>query len=322
MIVCLLMLVVACGNSATPSGASRSPFLGGTSALQLEFERDAPPSEVTDRNFPFKVVLNIENQGEHDITENDIKIGLSGINQGDFLGVSNNDFAEGTRLEAPINGKKQDPEGGVIDGGIAFVTIPDGNNNFVFRQLSGNTPFTFQANVCYRYETKATGRLCILKNLFKSDFSDELCNPNSGRDIFSSSGPVQLSQLKQHVDSDDRITFSFDVSHSGSGELFKTENDIMSGCPRDNQGLEIESRDKVYVSVETRGLPFDPVCNIESGSSSGEVRLVSGSRTITCTLDLPLSEQRTDFESILDITVDYLYDQSIKKEVLVKHVGS
>ena len=57
-----------------------------------------------------------------------------------------------------------------------------------------------------------------------------------------------------------------------------------------------------------------------SAKKSGPIKLVSGKRTITCTLDMPAD--RTDFRKLIDINVDFNYQQKIDTQVLVKHIVS
>ena len=90
LLVSLVLLLTACAGGGDKKGgqlASETPFIGGNTGLTIKFVPGAPPDEVTDnRNFPFGVSLQIENNGETEVQagpENGY-IKLLGINPVDF----------------------------------------------------------------------------------------------------------------------------------------------------------------------------------------------------------------------------------------------
>ncbi len=335
-----LMLLLACSKSSSTTSAPKNPFIGGSRALTMEFEKDSPPPEVTDLGFPFKVVLTVRNDGEASIKNDDVLIGLTGFLPQDF-GVTYEDIKEDKRVSEDLLSKVRDPEGKIIDGTTAFVTFPKDDfrggagRSFAARDVLGNTPYTVKASMCYLYNTRAIGRFCVLKNLLDTRPENQICNPNSGRPIYSSSGPVQVTNFRQYPVSQSQITFSFDVIHSGIGDLYAPTTTLR--CPRDDSVLRRSLQDIVNVYVdfegsvglETRsrtgatarsGLLTNLNCNLEQ-KNAGPIRLVRGSRTVTCNVDLPPSERRTDFETNVNIFIEYFYDQSISTQVLVKNLG-
>lgn len=334
VILCVLTLFLAsCLKSSQPSGAPRNPFIGGTQGLVVVFEEDSPPPEVTDAYFPFRVVLKLTNEGETDVSNRDVNIGLAGISGRDFNvdpSLLQDDFR--IRNDGNILAKDRDPDGDIIPGGIAYVTIPPEQYGeegaFISGPVSGNTPFTFQANVCYPYSTLATTRLCIISNIADTE-NNRICNPNGAKPIYSSSSPVQVSNLRQYAVGRDEngldvVRFSFDVSHRGSGTVYSRHDTFGTRagiCPRYDVSEKLRFEDKVYVFVDPRAkLGYDSLeCGLENRGNHGNIRLIGGKNTVTC--EMRYERTFTDFESVFDIDVLFNYDQSIKREVLVKHVS-
>ena len=55
-----------------------------------------------------------------------------------------------------------------------------------------------------------------------------------------------------------------------------------------------------------------------SSETSGYITLMNGKRAVTCTQDL--DPGRNDFETNVEITLDYNYRDSVQQDVLVKHL--
>jgi hypothetical protein len=326
-----LFIISGCGSGG--DGISlQDPFLGGTQGLEIGFLKDSPPEEVTDGGgFPFQALVSIKNQGEHNLVQNNVRVDLTGIRASNF-GVVKADITN-LKPDADPTARKKDSEGNIIDAVETIVTIPGNSKNFNFGAdlISGNTDYRFRANVCYNYQTNAIAQICVLKSLINVD-DNAICDPKGSKQIFSSASPVQVTGFKQTVVGEDKIQFSFDVIHSGSGEVFKqktitfeTDTSQRNGCPTDSGGRRSEEN-KVVVDVNT-GLGTALDCGIvpavanENGHAAGEVKLVNGRKTIVCTQTLQPSTSRQDFEKTVDVRVDFNYFDSIEKRVLVKHIG-
>jgi len=321
-------------GQSLPTGAPTDAFIGGREGVVFEFEKDAPPPEVTDgAAFPFKAILNFENKGEFKVLKNQIRVRIVGFNPGDFSqtysgiatgilvgryepkDVTNSD-GYGFTIEQDLEPKTRTPEGEVIDGGITFLSFPSGGY-FNAVQFPGNTEFSFKAEVCYKYQTKAVAKLCVLQNLIDSK-PDALCNPNEGKEIYSSGSPVQITNFRQNVVGQDSIVLSFDVVHSGSGTIYKDQGtDADEGiCPRDDSARRRSSLDKIHLIIKHNNLEVTNKCSVETG---GFVRLIDGRRTVTCRLDL-YGRRQADYESLVEIQADFNYDESKTTKVLVKHL--
>lgn len=330
----LLVIITACQQGKPQTGAPTSPFIGGTSGLVINFEKDAPPPEVTDGgSFPFNAIVRLVNEGEADVKKEDVIVGISGPPPRTF-GVEDSSLVN-QQPQDDLSPKTRGPDGKVIEGGTVFVTLPPTSGNpdkdyLKAVSFAGNTPFTFRADVCYKYKTRGSTKLCVLKDLLNVDQQD-LCQPNGIRQVFSSGAPVQLANFRQSVAGQNRITFSFDIVHSGNGNIFQASRETAAGkdvpsCPRDSIRDLRAKQDRVKARISVEGLSgvqneqdLRAVLTCNNIDQNGEVILISGKRTIICNLDLT-GKHNADFESIVNMELDYNYDDNKETTVLVKHL--
>ncbi|MBI3036079.1 hypothetical protein HYY71_07205 [Candidatus Woesearchaeota archaeon] len=328
LLVCLILLVSACKKSgAASTGAPTKPFIGGTSGLTISFLKDNPQPEVTDDDtFAFKAIVSLKNEGEFQIRNGDIKANLVGFDPTDFDSdlsqVINRPLDDGIDL----SGRRQDAEGNIVDGETAYISFPK-DTDFRPRKFSGNTEFTFRADVCYAYQTKSNAKLCILRDMINVR-DDAICKPTGSRTVYSTGAPVQVTNFRQSVVGKEKISFSFDISLSGNVDIFRDKNDVTpssgfdSACPRDpRKRREVENKVKIQVKHIP---PSDPIItNIKCGGlesgDQGIVTLVNGKRTLTCTADL--DPNRNDLEKVIEVVMDYNVLDNKETKVLVKHLA-
>lgn len=323
LLICLVLVMSACkSKSASTGGAPRTPFIGGTAGISMNFEKDSPPPEVTDdESFAFKVIVRLKNEGEHKVEKSDMKLNLVGFDPNDF-GKSFSDLKD-VQPEDVLDAKRKDSEGNIVEGTTTFALFPRGSDNFIPAKFSGNTEFTFRTEACYNYETLANTKLCILRDMINVR-DKSLCKPNGARTTYSSAAPVQVSNFRQSVVGKDKLSFSFDISVSNNVEIFSDRNKPSSfdaACPKDPR-LRRENENRV--TVEITEIPVDPVvtglkCGGLDSGSKGEVILVSGKRTLTCTIDLVAD--RVDLEKVLGVKVSYNVMDNKETKVLVKHLA-
>lgn len=335
--VVLLFLVAACdGGGDISTGAPTTPFLGGSGGLEIKFLEGSPPAEVTDGNsFPFNAIVSIKNVGEFDLNKRDVNVSLIGISPSDFDVASDN--IVGKIPEDDPVGRQRDSEGNIIEPIDTFVEFPqevegDGKTEFNFKgDVTGNTIFVFRADVCYKYSTQVLSEICVLEN--QIDVADDaVCTPSESKSVFSSSSPIGVTSFRQNVVGKNKLQFSFDIVHSGSGNVFRSDASTPHpDCPKDPTTRR-RNENKVNVTVDT-GLTDVTAPNklncvgLTTGSSgaelsiaNGDVILVNGKRTITCTQGLEVP--RSDFKKNVDINLIFNYLDNVDKEVLVKHLVS
>ena len=340
LLVCLILLVSACKKSgAATGGAPRTPFIGGTAGITMNFEKDSPPPEVTDdSSFAFNAIVRLKNDGEFPVDKDNIKVNLVGFDPADFDKTF--DDLKNAIPEDTLDAKRKDAEGNIVEGTTTFVTFPKKGGTgdfFTPTKFPGNTEFTFRADACYFYATQSNTKLCLLKDMININ-DGSLCLPNGGRTTYSSSAPVQVSNFRQTVVGKNKISFSFDVALSGNVDIFwnkgagtpniqtgdfrKPISDFDFACPRaPQQRRERENR----VAVEITEIPNDPVfqnlkCGGLDNTAKGTVILVSGRRTITCTVELV--DNRLDLEKVVGVNLFYHVLDSKETKVLIKHLAS
>lgn len=338
LLVCLVLLVSACKKSgAATGGAPRTPFIGGTAGITMNFEKGNPPEEVTDdESFAFNTIIRLKNEGEFPVHKDNIRVNLVGFDPADF--GKNFDDLKNVVPEDTLDAKRKDAEGNIVEGTTTFATFPKTRGDFFTpTKFPGNTEFTFRADACYFYATQSNTKLCVLKDMINTN-EESLCRPNGGRITYSSSAPVQVSNFRQSVVGKNKISFSFDVALSGNVDIFWKKDDgtpnIKTGdfrhqisdfdvaCPRaPQQRREMESR----VAVEITEIPDDPIFqNLKCGglgdTSKGTVILVNGIRTITCTVELV--DNRLDLEKVVGVNLFYNVLDIKEQRVLIKHLAS
>lgn len=338
LFIFLILLVSACKKSgATTGGAPRTPFIGGTAGITMNFEKGSPPDEVTDdESFAFNAIIRLKNDGEFPVDKESMRVNLVGFDPADFGKTF--DSIRDAKAEDTLDAKRKDAEGNIVEGTTTFVTFPKTPGDF-FKptKFPGNTEFTFRADACYFYATQSNTKLCILKDMINTN-EESLCLPNGGRITYSSSAPVQVSNFRQSVVGKNKISFSFDVVLSGNVDIFWNKDDgtpnIKSGdfkhqissfdvaCPRTPQlRRERESR----VAVEITEIPDDPIfqnlkCGGLGNSDKGTIILVNGRRTITCTVELV--DNRLDLEKVVGVNLFYNVLDIKEQRVLIKHLAA
>lgn len=300
MLMALLILLAGCKEGETI--ITSKPFIGGTDSIEFEFIEGSPPPEVYDGgNFPFEVTVNLENQGEYDVPKDKIKVDLAGFYPPDF-----NNPGIVMQPEEDLDKSYIDSEGNTIPGTITYLTFPGFN---FMSELPANNEYRIRANICYVYGTLAEADLCVLDDLTKTE--DQVCVVNEKKTVFSSAAPVQIENFQESIAGTDKITFSFEIVHRGSGAISKKETDCSD---------ETIDKDKVWVEIDS-GLDGLKCSGLSDGTDiTGHTTLYSGKRMIRCTQDISASDlQEKDFEKKVSIRATYDYKEHEQITILVKH---
>lgn len=301
LIIGLFVLVGCEQDVALPSG-KETPFVGGTTGLLIDLLDDSPPAEVTDGgNYPFDVVVKLENAGETLVVKDDVIVEISGIDPGEF-GLADEDLVKNP--DEDLEATRKSSEGSKVKGTLTYVTFSGFNYG---GSLSGNSAFIFRADVCYKYGTIANANLCILKDLIDVD-KNALCKANERKTVHNSGAPVQVTSFEENVRGTDKIAFTFDIEHRGNGRIYKKDTQC-SGDLRTDE-------DKVWVSVDS-GLEDLKCTGLSETDTEGYINLYDSKRTITCTQDI---DPPSDREKIVRIDLEYDYEEDTQTKVIVKHL--
>lgn len=309
LIAATVLILAFSGCSTTestgPTGEKLKAFIGGTNGVTLSFAPGTPPPEVFDKGeFPFDVSIILKNQGEADVAQGDYFVRLSGIDPADFS-KSSADFT--IHPDEDLDGMRKDPEGNIIEGSEVYVDFSGLNYQ---DELSGNSQFNIRADVCYKYQTVVNSKLCVKEDMLDTE-DNAVCTITESKQIQNSGAPVQITSFEQTVAGRDKIAFTFEISHVGSGSVHQTNSDCST---------ETVDENRVYVEVNT-GLSGELSCSGlgSGGSYSGEVVLYEGKRTVRCT---QIVDTTADFEKITEIKLTYDYKDDVSSQVLVKHSPS
>ncbi len=326
LLVCLVLLISACKKGGATTGAApRTPFIGGTAGISMNFEKDSPPPEVTDdTSFAFDAIIRLKNEGETAVDRNNIRVNLIGFDPNDF-GKTFSDLRD-KQPDDTLQSKKRDSEGNIIEGNPTFVMFPSSGDSFVPKKFSGNTEFTFRAEACYLYQTQANTKLCVLRDMINVN-DRSLCKPTAARTLYSSAAPVQITNFRQTVVGKEKISFSFDIVLSGNVDIFFSKSETTpssnfdSACPSAPRARR-EVEDQVKVAITE--IPEDPIFrNIKCGGLEsgfkGTVKLINGKRTLTCTVELV--SDRIDLEKTMGINLLYNVRDNKETKILIKHLA-
>lgn len=302
-LVISLFVLVGCEKDANLPSGKETPFIGGTTGLLIDLLDDSPPKEVTDGgNYPFDVVVKIENAGETVVLKEDAIVEISGMDPTEF-GLTNADLIKNP--DENLEATRKDSEGNKVKGTLTYVTFTGFNYG---GSLSGNTPFTFRADVCYKYGTIANAKLCILADLIEVD-DNAICKANERKTTYNSGAPIQITSFEESVRGTNKLAFTFDIEHRGNGRIYKQDTDC-SGDLRTDE-------DKIKVSVDS-GLSGLKCTGLSDGTDTeGYVNLYDSKRTITCTQDI---DSPSNLEKVVKITLNYDYEEDTATKVIVKHL--
>jgi hypothetical protein len=285
-------------------------FIGGTQGIEIEFRQGMPPAEVWDANtYPFDISVEIENKGEWNTNQGEVKIQLSGFNAAAF-GVTEQDLIKAPQED--IRGLSRDMQGNILP---ATITNVDFTGLAYQGTLSSDEQFVITADICYSYGTKATSKICIKRDLRGVDA--RVCTVTEEKEIKNSGAPLQIVELRESAAGQDQIQVTFKIQNQGTGAPYQ----LGSKCP---QELTERTRkvDTVFVKVDS-GLPAQPACssmkdengNVVPDTNEGYVKLINGEAIVSCRQAV---QTTTDFEQLINLELQYDYEQAIESPLLVK----
>jgi len=296
-------VLISCGGG--DAGSATSPFIGGTLGLDIKFQEAAPPREVFDGgDFPFDIVLILENVGERPVQRKDVEVSITGFRPEEFSSTP------GEMKKSPTEdliAKRKNPEGQIIPGNPVFVEFTGFNHQG--KIVGAAQQFPIQAGVCYKYGTIANTQLCSRKDVL-SALDTGVCKVNEDKTVFNSGAPVQVSTITQNARGKDRIGFTFKIVHSGTGKIYEAK-----GGERCDASIR-KDVNKVHVKVDT-GLAGLSCTGLGEGGTEGLVTLYNGEKIVTCTQQL----EGRDFKFQLLIDLEYDYEEFIETTLNVKASG-
>ncbi|MFH1510477.1 MAG: hypothetical protein ABIF10_02200 [Candidatus Woesearchaeota archaeon] len=299
----LLSVLLGCTSQNTQTSIKSTPFVGGTTGVTIGFSADSPPVEVDDGGqFPFDVVVELRNMGEHTVRQADAEVIITGIKPEQF---SKTEGELKQQPEEDLTSTKKDPEGAITEGPPVFVTFSGFNHK---QKLVGNKEFTIRAEVCYLYKTNAMAQLCVRKDNINPE-KEGVCEVSEQKTIYGSGAPVQVTSFKEYSRAKNKVGFQFEVTHLGKGDIFEKT----SKC-----NTERRYGDRVFVEVNAHfdsGLKCSGLS--EGSDTSGYVKLYGDKRIVSCTQEV---NTNSDYETPVDITLTYDYREGTQTPIIIKHL--
>jgi len=300
-----LFLLTACTQGGQT--AELAQFIGGTQGVVVSFEPQTPPAEVFDGGFsPFDVVVRLENKGEETIKAADTTVRITGILEPEF-NLKSGDLTK--RVNEELTAVRKNPTGTLLPGNPVFVEFKNFNH---VTPITGNAlDFPLRADVCYKYATKASTLLCSRANILQPE-PNGICEVTADKPVANSGAPIQVKNVKQAARSASSVTFSFDITHAGTGLVYEQGSTCLKG--------ERRFEDSITVSVETRvpGLSCTGFEGGGDGKATTTTKMYNGVKTVTCTQSFP---SNTDAVIPVTINVGYDYEERVQTTVTVKHSG-
>ena len=303
VMIAIMIFLIGCAGEGEQIEIT-SPFIGGTSGVVADFV-DLRPEVFDGGRDPFDIVVKLENTGEAEVLQENVKVKISGINPAEF-----NKLEEGLTAspDDDLMAKMKDAQGNVIPGAQVFLEFKELNH--VSPITGGQLDLPLRADVCYLYNTKAVSKICVRENIL-NPAPEGICEITGSKPLFNSGAPVQFSNFKESARSRDKIGFSFEVRNAGTGDVFG-KNTL---CSKD----ERKNKDAVYMRVDSN-LPGLSCTGLESKgrTAEGYITLFSGSKIVTCTQTIAT---RIDFEQLVILEAEYDYEEFKQTSITIKSSG-
>jgi hypothetical protein len=320
VVVMSVLFLAGCTGGGNQS-SSTAPFVGGTSGLVVSFVDNAPPAMVTDTDFPFNIIVNLENAGEFSIPVGGVAVTINGMNPADF-GSGASGAITGTN-GLPLTGMSRDFSGNVIQGAQDQVTLPAQGLTYNFARqgkLTGSLEIPLSASVCYAYKTTASGSFCIKKDTISN--VPGICEATGAQTIYSSGAPVQVTALTESSAGKGSVMLSFTIAHRSNGYVFTRNPKATAGAaaaiPCNEANIPEQNRLTATVTVPNAVV----TCyGLGTGGSTGEIILGTGGQTtVTCKVT---GLAAVDAVGEVSIALEYYYLEKKSAGTLsVRHVAT
>jgi hypothetical protein len=304
-LVFLMIFLVGCQKGSSTDSSSRGKiFISGNDGLSIAFDDEETPERIGDNSADeFDIVINVENNGEHDIESGKIIATLQGIDR-DAFSLSSLSVKSDRELNGERRFRDRDEVGEEDE--LVFE-----NAKYKF-DLDADFSVTMRADVCYEYKTRAQGDICLKRNA-NERLTNDVCDlDDSSVDIESSGAPVQVTKMTQRPSGSNKVSFTFDVEKKGSGDVFEPGT-FTSVCNEQR-----DKKDRLKIRVTSASERISPSCNRLNGGSQGIVDLIDGKRTIKCDVSTS-SLQEFAHTRPLKIELTYFYKDSEERSIIVEN---
>jgi hypothetical protein len=316
----LISLLSGCGGEPQP--LIMEGFLGGNAGLKVDIMEDMPPPMIIVGVTPFSVSFSIENVGEAPVgtgTDNPLILArLTGISYPNF-GLT--ELTAVQRLNAPIEPAKMLFDGTIVPGEVNFLSF----DNLVYSSAVADTiTLPLRLEMCYDYESYATTKFCMKKDVLDSREDSSLCTLRGEKPVGNSGSPIHITMVDERPVSNMTIQLNLLVEHVGTGIPFQrsTYTNLFEPCAFLDMNTDL-FKFEMFVEPVQSGI-YDIKCprlesHIAGGGASGVVKMLDGAPVvITCFVTRTAPMSTRIYEDLMNIKLRYRYGEFMEIPLLIQ----
>ncbi|MFH0870793.1 MAG: hypothetical protein V1866_07100 [archaeon] len=325
IIICIL--ISGCSISTTKKPTQKKPemggYVGGLQGLTARLLEGSPPDVIQDSGItPFSFTVSLENAGEATVgkgTDNPLVfVRLAGISYKDF-NMKQEEAA--IRFDDKLEPVKRNYDDSVTPGEISYV----GFDNLAYvNHVSESIALTLRAEVCYDYESYATAKFCVKREVFESVEDSTICVLRGPRPFGNSGAPLQVTKVEEAPINNNTVQINFNIEHLGNGVFFfrNEPTDLFDACVFSDMN---PNRYKLEVFVEpVQANMYNVSCqrldgSLPGGGAHGVVKMPDGAPlALTCFVKRLKPMESRVYQDLLNIKLRYRYGEFIEKPILIQ----
>lgn len=322
-----MLLLVGC----TPQDEGNAPrtleeFRHGTQGLDIEFLESAPPKKVM-AETPFEIIPRVMNKGAYDSDSSYVTLTL----EKDYVDVTGQDCVK--KPEEEFN-KCYTQLPGIIKG--RGIVSPNGGNkildsfNVASKKVGAQTSkfeSTALLSVCYEYETKLSGDVCIDPDIYNKGIAEKVCEMNEL--TYSNQGaPIAIKSIKTNIiPAEDGLVkpeFIIEVENVGKGNAlsYKKTKDACTEKSMDREdSWNIVTLNQFSVGSLIAVSPKNDGINANEKKltcKNFDRKLTQNKATFVCTFANAIKRDDPAFSTQFEIWLKYGYMKSISKTIEIE----
>ncbi|MBN2052213.1 hypothetical protein JW756_01800 [Candidatus Woesearchaeota archaeon] len=300
-----------------------SGFMGGLVGLKIALMDGAPPSVILDEGAsPFSFIVTLENAGEAPVGPNTanplVVVRLVGILHRNF-GLSQDEAVK--TVADDLDPTKRNFDGTPLPGEITYVSF---DNLAYTASVPDSLALTMRAEVCYDYESLATTKLCMKRDVLETWEDASICTLKGPKPVGNAGSPLHITRVEEAPINNKTVQINFVIEHLGNGVFFYRNeySSLYDVCVFDETNPHIY---KLEVFVEPiQKDAYDVKCmrldnKLDGGGVSGKVAMFEGAPlTISCFLTRTKDVGSRIYQDLLNIRLKYRYGEFVEVPILIQ----
>jgi len=324
LIITFVLFLIGCTpRSNDYKGDEIRGFMGGIKGLAVTIMDGAPPSVILDEGVsPFSFIVTLENAGEAPVgpgTDNPlILVRLAGIVHKNF-GLTQEEAIK--TVGDSLDPTKRNFDGTPLPGGITYVAF----DNLAYKaSVADSLALTMRAEVCYDYESLATTKFCMKRDVLESWEDASICTLIGPKPVGNAGAPLHITRVEEAPINNKTVQLNFVIEHLGNGVFFYRNqyNSLFDVCVFDELDPNIYKLEVFVEPVQKNA--YDIKClrldnKLDGGGVSGTVRMFEGAPlTISCFLTKTKEIGSRVYQDLLNIRLRYRYGEFIEAPILIQ----